>query len=107
MSERNEPLSAADAVCGILGPPSAANETDEMQAVLVDVLCAAEAVADSWEHDEIDKSDCPYNRRGFPGADPHGSCSYGCTTEPDCHTNGPYPLTALYLAVERLRKARA
>lgn len=38
----------------------------------------------------IDKSDCGYNMRGVPGYDPHGTCSYGCTEEPDCQTGGPW-----------------
>ena len=57
--------------------------------------------ADEWGSGE-DRSWCPYNRRGLPGADPQGSCSFGCQTEPDCHTSGPYPLNALVIAIERM-----
>ena len=42
-----------------------------------------------------DRSWCPYNRRGLPGADPNGTCSFGCWEEPDCMTSGPYQLAEL------------
>jgi hypothetical protein len=65
------------------------------------ILDAAREVVRSFTAGEEDRSDCPYNRRGF-GGDPNGTCSYGCQTEPDCHTSGPYPLTALALAFDNL-----
>lgn len=67
-----------------------------------DVIEAAREVVRTWIADEEDRSDCPYNRRGWGDSDPTGTCSYGCQTEPDCHTSGPYPLTALAIAIGRL-----
>lgn len=43
-----------------------------------------------------DRSWCPYNRRGLPGADPGGICSFGCWEEPTCQASGPYPLDELH-----------
>lgn len=37
----------------------------------------------------IDLGTCAYNRRGKPGADPHGTCSFGCYDEPECQTCRP------------------
>lgn len=67
----------------------------------IDVLLAfaAEEATDWYFYDApenrslgADKSWCPYNRRGLPGADPHGTCSFGCVEEPACQTEGPWPL---------------
>ena len=44
---------------------------------------------------EADRSWCPYNRRGLPGAPADGICSFGCRDEPACMTSGPYPLAEL------------
>lgn len=39
-------------------------------------------------HDEMDdRGMCPYFRRGEPGQDPHGICSFGCREEPSCMTD--------------------
>jgi hypothetical protein len=70
---------------------------------LQELIDAAIAVAETWEANEEDRSDCPYNRRHSPGADPHGSCSYGCHSEPSCQTDGPWPMDRLVIAVDRLR----
>lgn len=37
----------------------------------------------------IDYSQCSYYRRGQPGADPSGTCSFWCSEEPACHTEEP------------------
>jgi hypothetical protein len=80
----------------------------EAMADKVDALAAtAAAVAADFKFADYggsspDRSWCPYNRRGLPGADPNGICSFGCQTEPDCHASGPYPLTALLMACEEL-----
>ena len=57
------------------------------------------AVADHIEQLEaalldtyVDASDlglCPYALRGYPGADPLGTCGYGCKDEPECLTCTP------------------
>ncbi len=40
--------------------------------------------------DELpDLSSCAYFRRGLPGADPKGTCSFGCREEPACFTERP------------------
>ena len=49
-------------------------------------------------HDAMDdKGLCPYFRRGEAGQDPHGSCAFGCQTEPSCQTDRwePWPSEAL------------
>jgi hypothetical protein len=80
--------------------------SDDLNAKVQAVMHAARLVAenfvyaDEWQTD--DRSWCPYDRRGLPGADPKGSCAFGCQTEPDCQTSGPYPLAALVLAIEAL-----
>jgi hypothetical protein len=76
---------------------------DDVQAVLDAARIIAENFvhSDEWNIEE-DRSWCPYNRRHLPGADPDGSCSFGCQTEPDCQTSGPYPLDALVIAIERM-----
>jgi hypothetical protein len=61
---------------------------------------ARDVVASMDDPDFIDKSYCAYNRRGAPGADPDGICSYGCVDEPSCHTDGPWPMDRLRLAVQ-------
>jgi hypothetical protein len=70
------------------------------------VLDAARTVAESFVHAAEpgyeDRSWCAYNCRHLPGADPLGTCSFGCQSEPDCQTSGPYPLDALVLAIEAL-----
>lgn len=53
-------------------------------------------VAELWAvHDLMDdRGMCPYYRRGEPGQDPEGICSFGCRDEPSCQTDhgGPeYP----------------
>ncbi len=37
----------------------------------------------------LDLGTCPYNQRGKPGADPNGTCSFGCYDEPECQTYRP------------------
>lgn len=70
-------------------------------------LSYAEHVADMYEQAlEEDLSDCPYFRRcaGVPGADPDGSCSYSCQTEPSCITDRPsggWPREAAHFARTR------
>jgi hypothetical protein len=74
----------------------------------VDALAnAAAAVAHDFKFADYDGSSpdrswCPYNRRGLPGADPRGICSFGCREEPSCHTDGPWPLSELLEACEEL-----
>jgi hypothetical protein len=34
--------------------------------------------------------ECAYYRRGEEGADPEGTCSFGCVDEPACQTGGPW-----------------
>lgn len=58
--------------------------------------------ADDPEHDVQDRSWCGYNRRGLPGADPNGICSFGCIDEPSCQTDGPWPMDKLRIALQRL-----
>lgn len=44
---------------------------------------------DESEEYDVTLADCPYYRRGQPGADPKGTCSHGCWTEPSCKTDEP------------------
>lgn len=67
------------------------------------VLEIASGMAEDWYHADDDaywvgpdKSWCPYLRRGLPGADPQGTCGFGCIDEPACRTSGPPPLAELY-----------
>lgn len=82
--------------------------TTEWRAVLTDkaidrILEIAAGMAEDYHFaDDVgydregpDRSWCPYNRRGLPGADPNGICSFGCWDEPSCMTDGPYPLAEL------------
>lgn len=53
----------------------------------------------------VDLSTCAYFRRGLPGADPHGTCSFGCRDEPECQTCRPsegWPREVLRAAVAAL-----
>lgn len=59
------------------------------------IICTR-CIGQDPEHYEWDgwRGDCPYYLRGTPGADPHGTCSYGdCASpniaEPLCQTMGP------------------
>lgn len=38
---------------------------------------------------EIRWEECAYFMRGLPGADPEGTCSFGCREEPNCYTGRP------------------
>jgi hypothetical protein len=68
---------------------------------LDDLLAAARRVA--TEGADGDLSDCPYFLRGRPGADPNGTCSYGCHDEPNCQTCIPrdgWPIDSLRHALD-------
>lgn len=38
---------------------------------------------------EVRWEECAYFMRGLPGADPEGTCSFGCREEPNCMTGRP------------------
>lgn len=64
------------------GPATRGDELDKLRADVRFLL-------DLIEGEDTDLSDCPYFRRGQPGADPDGTCSYGCYDEPACQTSQP------------------
>jgi hypothetical protein len=77
-----------------------ADKVDALAGVAADV--ASDFKFADYDGSTPDRSWCPYDRRGLPGADPTGSCSFGCQTEPDCQTSGPYPLSALLGVCEEM-----
>lgn len=80
----------------------------EWRAVLTDkqidqVIELAASIAGRWYFGDDpesgwgdDRSWCPYFRRGLPGADPNGTCSFGCWDEPSCLTSGGGDVSDLY-----------
>ncbi len=76
---------------------------EKWSAVLELIELARETYLDDGE--AYDLSWCAYFRRGEPGCDPKGICSFGCVDEPSCqtdHPSGGWPRERAVAALERL-----
>jgi hypothetical protein len=90
--ELYDPLTLA--VCGVLGDidwtdfdPKNPNDLAEVAAIIV----SDDRITVDDEEPEEDLSSCAWYQRvtETPGADPNGTCSFGCREEPACQTSEP------------------